>query len=57
MASSMRAWQYTTINGTLEKSLFLNSSTPAPNQASLSKDQILVEVITASINPVDYKDA
>ena len=55
MASSMRAWQYTTINGTLEKSLFLNSSTPAPNQASLSKDQILVEVITASINPVDYK--
>jgi NADPH:quinone reductase-like Zn-dependent oxidoreductase len=55
MTSTMQAWEYSTIQDTLEKSLVLNSSAPIPSKSSLSKDQVLVEVITASINPVDYK--
>ena len=51
----MKAWQYTTLGGKLEESLALKASAPAPNKSSLSKDQILIEVMTASINPVDYK--
>ena len=51
----MKAWEYATIQGTLEKSLALNSSAPVPSKSSLSEYQILVEVVTASINPVDYK--
>jgi NADPH:quinone reductase-like Zn-dependent oxidoreductase len=51
----MQAWEYSTIQDTLEKSLVLNSSAPIPSKSSLSKNQVLVEVITTSINPVDYK--
>ncbi|KAH8595303.1 hypothetical protein B0O99DRAFT_572020 [Bisporella sp. PMI_857] len=51
----MEAWEYATIQGTLEKSLVLNLSAPIPSKSSLTENQILVEVITASINPVDYK--
>ena len=51
----MKAWRYSTICGRLEESLALNTSVPVPNKSSLSKDQIIIEVITASINPVDYK--
>ncbi|CZR61749.1 related to zinc alcohol dehydrogenase [Phialocephala subalpina] len=51
----MKAWQYTTLGGKLEESLVLKAFAPAPNKSSLFKDQILIEVTTAFINPVDYK--
>ena len=53
--ATIEAWQYTDIRGGLEKSLFLNASAPAPSKTSLSKGQILVEVISAALNPADYK--
>ncbi|KAI1374928.1 zinc-binding oxidoreductase [Hypoxylon crocopeplum] len=55
MASTMKAWQWTAIHDNLEKSLVLNPNAPVPDKSTLSRDQLLVEVITAAINPVDYK--
>ena len=52
--STMRAWQYSSINGTFEKSIKLNPSVPLPNP---KPDQHLVQVIAAALNPVDYKPA
>ncbi|KAJ9142948.1 Zinc alcohol [Pleurostoma richardsiae] len=49
------SWQYADIRGGLEHSLVLNKSTPALSKESLSKGQILVEVISAALNPADYK--
>ncbi|KAH8593117.1 zinc-binding oxidoreductase [Bisporella sp. PMI_857] len=55
MASMMKAWQYTTIEDTLEKSIYLTQTIPMPTKLSLSKDQILVKVLSAALNPVDIK--
>ncbi|WYZ40874.1 hypothetical protein EsH8_IV_001215 [Colletotrichum jinshuiense] len=54
MASTMRAWQYSTIDSKLEECLKLEDL-PAPNHASLGKDELVVEVVSASLNPADYK--
>ncbi|KAI8712994.1 PKS-ER domain-containing protein [Fusarium sp. LHS14.1] len=51
----MQAWQYTTIKGTLESSLTLNENATPPDAQSLPKGHVLVEVITAGVNPVEYK--
>jgi hypothetical protein len=51
MASVMKGWEYTAINGQLEKSIKFDTSIPAPTKSSLAKNQILIEVITAAINP------
>ncbi|KAL0933940.1 zinc-binding oxidoreductase [Colletotrichum truncatum] len=51
----MRAWQYSNIEGTLEESIALKLDIPAPKKSALGKDEIIVEVICASLNPVDYK--
>jgi NADPH:quinone reductase-like Zn-dependent oxidoreductase len=51
----MKAWQYNSGAGGLEKNLTLNDSASPPSKHAMSKDQILVEVISASLNPVDYK--
>ncbi|KAJ3500374.1 hypothetical protein NM208_g17157 [Fusarium decemcellulare] len=51
----MQAWQYTSIKNTLESSLALNENATPPDETSLPKDHVLVEVITAGINPVEYK--
>ncbi|KAK1844845.1 zinc alcohol dehydrogenase [Colletotrichum chrysophilum] len=51
----MQAWQYTTITKTLENSLSLNKIATPPDASSLPKDHVLIEVITAGINPVEYK--
>ncbi|KAL6401839.1 putative zinc alcohol protein [Ilyonectria robusta] len=51
----MQAWQYTTIKDTLESSLALNETATPPDASSLNKDDVLIEVITAGINPVEYK--
>jgi NADPH:quinone reductase-like Zn-dependent oxidoreductase len=53
MASTMRAWQYDTATGGLEKNLKLNNAALAPSKNGLGKHQVLVEVISASVNPVD----
>jgi NADPH:quinone reductase-like Zn-dependent oxidoreductase len=55
MASTMKAWQYTSANGGLENNLILNDKATPPSKHTISKGQVLVEVISASINPVDYK--
>lgn len=51
----MRAWQFTSVRTTLAESLTLNEAATRPNVLTLAKDQILVEVIAAAINPVEYK--
>jgi NADPH:quinone reductase-like Zn-dependent oxidoreductase len=49
----MRAWQFTTATGGLEKNLFMPASgAPKPQ---ISEDQVLIEVYSASINPADHK--
>ncbi|KAH9218161.1 hypothetical protein DL95DRAFT_385945 [Leptodontidium sp. 2 PMI_412] len=55
MPSTMKAWQYNKIHHTLEESLTINTSIPVPPVSSLSKNELLIEVIAAAINPVDYK--
>lgn len=51
----MKAWQYTTVHGKLQDSLTWNESALAPDKHSLGADQLIVEVISTSLNPVDYK--
>jgi len=56
--STMRAWQFTSTAGGLEKNLKLNNTAPLPPTAhSLGKDKVLVKVLSTSLNPVDYKIA
>lgn len=51
----MEAWQYTIVGEKLEDSLALRDDVPIPDRISLAKDEVLVQVITSAINPVDYK--
>lgn len=55
MAKTMRTWHYSAIHGNLEDSLTLRDDAPIPAISSLRKDELLVEVISASLNPADYK--
>lgn len=55
MAKVMRTWQYSAIQGKLEDCLTLKDDAPVPEVDSLAQDELLVEVISASLNPVDYK--
>lgn len=50
----MKAWLYSSATGGLEKNLQLNLNAPQPRQP-LFKNEILVEVISMSINPADAK--
>lgn len=54
---TMRAWQFTSTQGGLEKNLVLNESAALPphDERALGKDKALVQVLAASLNPVDYK--
>lgn len=53
---TMKAWQFTSNSPTIEKNLELNTSAPLPARStSLPADQILVQVLVATLNPVDYK--
>ncbi|KAH7131085.1 zinc-binding oxidoreductase [Dactylonectria macrodidyma] len=54
MADTMQAWQYSAVTGKVEDSISVNDI-PKPTAASLAKGQLIVQVITAAINPVDYK--
>ncbi|AEO67253.1 d7561735-1ef8-4a7b-b4e3-6cfbdf27a518 [Thermothielavioides terrestris] len=52
----MRAWQYTTTAGGIEKNLVLKESVPIPTTSSrLGDNELLIQVLSASLNPVDYK--
>lgn len=48
----MKAWLYTSTTGGLEKNLTLNPSARTPVPAP---SQLLIQVLSASINPADYK--
>lgn len=48
----MKAWQYNSTNGGIEKNLRINESAPLP---FLHDEQILVQVHAMALNPVDYK--
>ncbi|EHY58121.1 hypothetical protein HRR83_005018 [Exophiala dermatitidis] len=55
--STMRAWQYTHTHGGIEKNLTLNPSASLPphDAKSLGHNKVLVQVLAAALNPVDYK--
>lgn len=50
----MRAWQYSSTKGGLEKNLHLNTSAPIPRPGP---EQYLVQVLATALNPIDYKPA
>ena len=50
--SAMRAWQYSSTKGGLEKNLAINPSAPLPKS---KPDHHLVQVIATALNPIDYK--
>lgn len=49
-----RAWQFNSTSGSIEKNLKINAEIP---MVKPKRDQHLVKVIAASLNPVDYKVA
>lgn len=51
---TMRAWQYDSVAGGLEKNLKINDAAPQP---ALGDDEILVEVHAIALNPADFKVA
>lgn len=54
----MRAWQFDGTSPTLEANLQLNRDAPLPSGAdSLKTDQVLVKVLVASLNAIDFKAA
>lgn len=50
---TMKAWVYSNISGGLENHLTFNATANAPG--SLQRGQVLIQVISASLNPADYK--
>jgi len=50
----MRAWQYASTKGGLEKNLKLNPSAPLP---TVKPNQNLIQIIAVALNPVDFKPA
>ncbi|KAF2123879.1 GroES-like protein [Dothidotthia symphoricarpi CBS 119687] len=52
MTATMKAWQYASVSGGLEKNLQIKTDVPQP---TIGDDEILVEVHSMALNPVDYK--
>ncbi|KAF2133338.1 GroES-like protein [Dothidotthia symphoricarpi CBS 119687] len=52
MAQTMKAWQYISVTGGMEKNLHINESAPKPVPG---ENEILVQVHVMALNPVDYK--
>jgi alkaline phosphatase D len=52
MAMIMKAWQYKSVTGGMEKNLHINESAPRPVPGD---DEILVQVHYMALNPLDYK--
>jgi len=59
--TTMKAWQYAkgtsarTLRGKLEDSLVLNTEAAVPDKSVLAHNQLIIEVFSAAINPIDYK--
>lgn len=55
--STMRAWQFSSTRGGIEKNMKLNPAAPMPahDVRALGHDKVLVKIIAAGINPIDYK--
>lgn len=53
MATTMKAWQYGAATGGLEKNIKL-IDIERPSATTLTKDQVIVEIISVSVNPADY---
>ncbi|PVI02242.1 GroES-like protein [Periconia macrospinosa] len=51
--STMKAWQFKTANGGIEKNLFLSDA--GVDIPKITDNEVLVEVYAAALNPVDYK--
>lgn len=51
----MKAWEFTAIEGSLDQSLSLNKAATSPSHDLVTGNQVLIEVISAAINPVEYK--
>lgn len=57
-AKAIRAWLYSSATGGLHKNLTLSATAAHPrpqSPPSLSKDELLVRVRAAGLNPIDYK--
>jgi alkaline phosphatase D len=52
MAQTMKAWQYNSTKGGIEKNLQINDAYPQP---VLHDEQILIQVHAMALNPVDHK--
>ena len=50
--TTMKAWRYTSVVGGMEKNLKLETDVPLP---PVGKNEVLVEVLSAGLNPADYK--
>ncbi|KIW53186.1 hypothetical protein PV05_08778 [Exophiala xenobiotica] len=50
--TAMKAWRYTSVVGGMEKNLKLETDVPLP---PVGKNEVLVEVLSAGLNPADYK--
>ncbi|KAK5190626.1 hypothetical protein LTR99_003458 [Exophiala xenobiotica] len=50
--TTMKAWRYTSVAGGMEKNLKLETNVPLP---PVGKNEVLVEVLSAGLNPADYK--
>ena len=50
--SAMKAWQFSSITGGIEKTMRINPSTPLP---APNNNQHLVKIIATALNPIDYK--
>lgn len=54
MAEHMRAWQVAS-PGNIDAGLKLNDKAARPSEKSLKAGEILIRVVSASLNPADYK--
>jgi NADPH:quinone reductase-like Zn-dependent oxidoreductase len=56
LPATMRAWQWSSCESTLERAIKLNEAAPLPTaKRSLASGESLVQVHAAAVNPVDYK--
>ncbi|KAL6855003.1 hypothetical protein ACO1O0_006140 [Amphichorda felina] len=56
MAFTGKAWQFSALHGHLEDSLTATDAAPLPSEASPPRPgHVVVEVLYAALNPVDYK--
>ncbi|CAO2647597.1 Nn.00g085190.m01.CDS01 [Neocucurbitaria sp. VM-36] len=52
MAQTMKAWQYNSTKGGIEKNLKINDAAPLP---TITDNELLIRVHAVGINPVDHK--